>query len=320
MVIHTPRLCGEPIFGGGSNAENDAASERRRKETSIIECRPIVNDETLLLQSGETVKPGLPATEISSQTAAGGETIVDRSRNEIPTDGGASETSIPTSNDAAAAKRDSQTSATKEDPPLSNTDGDFYTDNYVLVVDPVTGQIVLGTEEDPDGVSTGLGSEALSGNLGDESDPATAQLMQMLQKSIETIFHKAMQDASSDQAAAADDKSQSTVVDDSEDSKNAKPGFAILKDQQRKNPLSRLNKVGAHNHRAVAEQFLRGQLEQGKRLHRDQKVAGSEKRELGSAQYKDLKRTFGTAWGDGEQEKEVSAEEKQTAHHDRDEL
>ena len=58
MVIHTPRLCGEPIFVGGAGSAEDAANEKRKMDISVVDCRPVVKDELLLLaQSGRGSEP-----------------------------------------------------------------------------------------------------------------------------------------------------------------------------------------------------------------------------------------------------------------------
>ena len=69
LVIHTPRLCGEAIFVGGAGSAEDAASEKRKKAVSIVECRPVVKDEMLLLAQSDTraVQPETTESEVMTE-------------------------------------------------------------------------------------------------------------------------------------------------------------------------------------------------------------------------------------------------------------
>jgi hypothetical protein len=59
-VIHTPRLCGEPIFVGSGASADEAARAKKKKAVSVIECRPILRDDASLLHAAPVqAAPGL---------------------------------------------------------------------------------------------------------------------------------------------------------------------------------------------------------------------------------------------------------------------
>lgn len=354
MVIHTPRLCGVPIFAGSSSSDESAGSGTKKKAVSVIDCRPIVKDDyltipstatesergdwniaeqekqsTVVHQAGEPVLPAQLPVEDTDATLSVSETNVDH----IQADG----TPQPQSEPAGAGD-----GTTSDENASSSNDPDTFIDSYVLVLDPHTGEIVV--QSDPDATDFDLDDLLHGSDDGSESSSEEDKaldtmegLAQVLRKSMEEALSQMAQGIDADQneaivqalrkqeeslkEATEGSEPESTVggnqiqeqhPGDTPDAAShpdqpAKP----LKRKGSKDPLSRLTKSGAHNHKFVAEQFLKGQLKHKHRRGKDQAghgypganaQQGKQDTSLGTQQHKDLKRAFSKGWKDEKEE------------------
>ncbi|GAA5880028.1 hypothetical protein JCM1840_005295 [Sporobolomyces johnsonii] len=140
MLIHTPRLCAEPLFLEGANKNAQPASS--------IECRPVVSK-----LSGKVVgKDGLEGEDEGRDGERGRRTLDERNAALHPPEPFLNpqqhaSASASTSDDNAAAPPSSPASNSADDHP-HESEHDHYVDATVtLVYDPETGQIESAVTE-----------------------------------------------------------------------------------------------------------------------------------------------------------------------------
>lgn len=348
-MIHTPRLCGEPIFVGGSSPAADDAAEKKKKELNVIECRPVVRDELYLqyLNAGKNdgpgEAPGLPeaaSDETSKVTEAG-------SGDTAP----ASEPADTTSKEGYP-KQDAKTDSTQESLESSkqgDTSADsskdkaqieeFVLGSYTLVYDRDTGEMTVNPDPADlvkSELEAGKSDEAAEGMSQNEAEAMEA-LLNQFRKSLEEMMQNvggALKNAKSDATsiqdtikkvqeayeAAASGPAVGGPEDTANLAKGGKDGQEQAQSPQKADPISRLTRTGAHNHRKIAEKYLKGQLglSAGKKpkfhhtrsepgqLHRQREA---KQQKMGTAQFRNLKRAFEQKWDDGASDN-ASPEEK----------
>ena len=313
IVIHTPRLCGEPIFVGAQGGTDDAASEAKRKAVSVIECRPVVKDEALL-DANAALFPSVDAKAASDPFAEpaieGSQSLLLDNLNEqtgaqppLPShDEATSAAGAEHGRAGATALHQSESSDQSKDAANDFSLGDFDLESYVMVIDPATGEIII--EADGDAQAAASAGLATGGEAMDK-------LTQLLQQSIQNVFKEMAQDADLTNAIA-NGNGQNTGSEPKADSQ--------LADQQRDNPQSRMKQAGPHHHAKIAEQFLKGQLGKGNfagKGDRTQPIKAAHHRaagvkELGTAQHQDLKKAFQQKMTT-KQEEEGSSEQTKAA-------
>lgn len=283
MVVHTPRLCGEPIFVGSASTEDQAASEKRKKTPANIECRPVLPDYAKGLQRGpQHGEPrGLPESVPMHR--------LHTAHAEATMSSVTSSTSVALDPPAAQATEDTESRSKPQDrdtggpdPPQATDQEDHVLDSFVLVVDPVTGEVVIQSENGASSVEKALEDVSLNTHPNEGADETVQRIMNMLHKSIETIF------------------GEDVVKNVKEAVEAAKVADANLEEQEKHDPLSRLNQNGALRHKAIAEQFVRAQLKQGQHGgaagNGDVQRTVADASPFGSSQHQALKREFGKKW------------------------
>lgn len=357
IVIHTPRLCGEQIFVGGTSAADDAA-EKRKKEVNVIECRPVIRDELFMhyLENGigaeqkgqaqpgllESGQPGANSDEVpaDAQANTGQEAAVEEENNDAISNAEETATGDVTAVDANKGSHDT---AQHTDHKVEQTDGqeeEVVIDSYVLAYDTATGQMTI--ERDPtglkkrdvDGVKEGEGQNAAT-----DEDAAMQDLLSEFKKSLQEALGGVDRDARAE-ARNENDALQEII-------KQAREAvFRALKDGSEEKPKggqdtpiqaqgtegspsgdnaqagevkSRLTRTRSHNHRDVAERYLKGLGNPpgaggkiGKYRRPFDKTAGggggaqrpppqsADPQKLGTPQYRNLKRAFEQKWDDDE--------------------
>ena len=318
-MIHTPRLCGEPIFVGQGGVDESAA-EKRKKAVNVIDCRPIVKDQMLALASSppspplveaapqqqpETVEEQAPAASREQQAPA-------VSREQQAPEGPTSDaTPTPPTAHAPQTASANQNGLKPEDAQYLNEEMDF-----VLVVDPATGEMKLETSED----GSGILSEIDAGKLDGAELFSSNSLDELLDKLKDVISQTAQQLQEPAQAAA---QVQAPGQPDNGQAKPASGGalrqrplkekvdLSKLSTQQKADQLSRLTRSGAHNHKAIAEAFVngqkgavrKGQNQAGQQTANQQPLLVEQQRQLGTPQYRNLKRAFEMKWDEDEEVK-----------------
>ena len=287
-MIHTPRLCGEPIFVGQGGVDETAA-EKRKKALNVIDCRPVVKDEVLALASAPANQPvveALPKQEAAVSPPVAASPIQENGPGQ------------PEADKATPADTKPQTGLQAEDQKYADEEMDF-----VLVVDPATGEMKLETSEDGGGIL----SDIETGNLDAAEIFSSTSLDDLMNKLKEVIGKTAQQlgEGPQGQAAAAEGAGQQQAGALRTRPHKQKVDLPNLTEQQKADKLSRLTRSGAHNHKAIAEAFLKGQTKQAPGQTTAQQKLPEQQRQLGTAQYRNLKRAFGTKWDDdGEAKKQ----------------
>lgn len=292
-MVHTPRLCGERIFVGQSGAD-DSATEKRKKAINIIDCRPIVKDEVLTLASSQRTPPMVDAAPATEPEVTATAVPVEADHKAAVPEVGKAKTEAP---EAQAAV----TGINPQDQHYLEEEMDF-----VLVVDPATGEMKLETSEDGNGIL----SDIDAGNL-DAVELFTSNslddLMDKLKNVISTTAQKLNENqqnqgqpadanagAAQDQQMAALRKQPHKVAGD----------LPKLTKQQKADQLSRLTRSGAHNHKKIAEAFVNGQAKQAQHHHQQQTAAQQlpqEQRQIGTPQHRNMRRAFETKWDEDEE-------------------
>lgn len=294
MVVHTPRLCGEPIFVGGTSSAADDAAEKKRKEVNIIECRPVVRDELYMqyVNAGADEGPeharGLPAADGKDpeSTEAGTAGVRDASRQDAATsnthDLANGETAGAAAANQAAAKDEKATDPTDTAGDTSQTKDmphveEFVLGSYVLEYDRSTGEMTVNPDPE-EVVKDELDAAKLQG---DKDKPALsskeAETMQALlvefRRSLEEMMQnvggaiKDARDGAVDvhdtikkvqqayEAAATGGAGSDDRAAAGEGGKEGQP-----QKQQKSEGQSRFTRSGAHNHREIVEKYLKGQI------------------------------------------------------------
>lgn len=369
-MIHTPRLCGEPIFVGGSSSAADDAAEKKKKELNVIECRPVVRDELYAqyINAGKDQEQGGPARSLPQ--GEGGQTgtastdgdprgaeqqaVVDQPRQET----GQQAPAATEAGDATQGRQDTQQSEDNTKPKEKGQPQieEFVLGNYVLAYDLETGKMTV----DPDPaevVKSELDSQTES-NEGDKQElevemtgkeaEAMEALLTEFRKSLEEMMQNvggALRNAKEDAVTVQDTikkvqqayeaAANGPLPADAQDQGDAAAppaGDGGKAGQQpaharKVDPLSRLTRTGAHNHREIAEKYLNGQLgltagsKKQKKMHRDQEEATAihlhrqrearqQQQKMGTPQFRNLKRAFEQKWDDDESDNASSREGK----------
>lgn len=336
MVVHTPRLCGEPVFVGGAGSAEDAANEKRRKAVSWVDCRPVVKDELLLqaqndnraLQQQQSAVPEVALQSTQHKEESQVCQSPHRCINSVDDTckGNLFKHQMAMRNHQL--QRMSSHSLTQSEDTHSDTEShqtetllnqELLVDSFVLVVDPVTGELVIEGETEHNrifredkAVNDKAGSEGQAGRTGQET--ALDDFVKLLQKSIESALEKV---ASVEEATPTPKDGNSEAHDQASEQKRplqqphqeAQQPQAPRGKGRPQDTLSRLSVAGSHNHKAIAEQFLSGQLKHKRKLKSDFLQANqmqnqqppAHPRQLGTPQHRSLKEAFSTKW-DGSEE------------------
>lgn len=308
MVIHTPRLCGEAIFVGSASAEDQAASEQRKKTPSSIDCRPIVPDSRRKLGYTADQKPQIGLLAGIGQRNEEGPFPVTHTAVEVVTvteTAGKTAEKAATQTDAAQQSKPHQHKAASDaaSDVTENGDDEILADSYILVVDPATGEIMIEADDASGAYATDADTESVIIDTdGQDNDAAVQRIMNLLQESLQSVIKQTIggEDAVGDEQKQAGDGK----------------GAANLKAQEEKNPHSRLDKAGAHRHKAIAEQFVKGILKQSQRRGKAVNINAQgvvDSGTFGSSDHQALKRAFSKKWSDAEQKQS----EKESEHKER---
>jgi len=342
MVIHTPRLCGEPIFVGGTSSAADDAAEKKRKELNVIECRPVVRDELYLqyvnaANGQDEANPirELPAAEERNAQqvhAAAGQKVdaVQQDRAgveaEAKTEGTAPEKTGGTA--SPEGPQEPVNAAGSTDPEGVPQVEEFVLGSYVLAYDRDTGEMTVNP--DPEELVKDELNAANGSNDNGKVDLSQkeAETMQALlvefRRSLEEMMKNiggAVKEAKDDVSDVRDTikkvqdayEAAATGLSDSTAQEGGTPSEGGKEGQQAKQPKadgqSRFMRTGAHNHREIVEQYLKGQIggllpgkkaksqqqKEATQLHRQREQA---KPKMGTPQFRNLKRAFEQKWDD----------------------
>jgi hypothetical protein len=171
--------------------------------------------------------------------------------------------------------------------------------DYVLVVDPATGEVSVESESDG---KAGDGASTLE---------PIQEIIKLLRQSLEDALNVIHPEERPEDAPVEPGQAQETQHPIQRQTNVNKK----LQDS-----LSRFHKAGARNHKAIAEQFLKGQLKEPKRkgqnppqLSKADEVQAQ--RQMGTPQHRNLKKAFDTKWDD-----EQTEQGKEGTNRARDEL
>lgn len=291
MVIHTPRLCGEPIFVGGSSSAADDAAEKKRKEINVIECRPVIRDELYVqyLNAGSVRGDSnptreLPAAELNNdqQAKEASEHKVDALREERATPEGAEATNADSAHIASDEQSSSDKKATPERPAAAvgnaETKGapqveEFVLGSYILAYDRHTGEMTVNPDPEEVVKDELLDAAQLQDvNENTELSQKEAETMQALlvefRRSLEEMMKNVgttLQDTKDDVKDVHDNikkvqdayEAATTGVSgpSGESGNEGQPAR-----QQKGDTQARFMRTGAHNHREIVEKYLKGQI------------------------------------------------------------
>lgn len=354
MVIHTPRLCGEPIFVGGSSSAADDAAEKKRKELNVIECRPVVRDELYLqyvnagkVDQGSDKARELPAAEQlprqpMQETSNKGETDqqeepLSRAAKPLEHDGGSAQAQ------EQATSSEGKTQQKQEGPGDSAGGSDtsqveeFVLGSYVLAYDRNSGEMTVNP--DPEEVikdELDASKTQMDENKGDVSQKEAETMQALLvefRRSLEEMMRnvggalhgardeavdvydtiKKVQDAYEAAATAGHGSSTKEGEAPAQGGKEDQPVKQHKGDGQ-----ARFMRTGAHNHREIVEQYLKGQIGglipgvKGKKhrkgatqLHRQREPV---QQKIGTPQFRNMKRAFEQKWDDENEDRAPSKE------------
>lgn len=158
--------------------------------------------------------------------------------------------------------------------------------DYVLVMDPATGEISV--ESDSDGKA---------GEGGTTFEPLQ-EIIKLLRQSLEDALN----------IVHPDERSEDTPVEPGQAQQTQHPITRQTNANNKKlqDSLSRFHKAGARNHKAIAEQFLKGQLKEPKKKgQQPQRISEQQpQRQMGTPQHRSLKKAFDTNWDEEQAEKD----------------
>jgi hypothetical protein len=362
IVIHTPRLCGEQIFVGGTTSAAEDAAEKKRKEINVIECRPVVRDELFqqYVQAGNAASEGargLLEAEKTEPVTTKNEKNKQSTKNARDEDTGATER---TSEQSQEAKTDdpadsSTAEATSEQQDSSKSvndanDGDdamvleeYVLGDYVLAIDTATGKMSIQSDplDGAEGGGAGGGAE-VAHNEGEKE--VVQELLSEFRKSLEEMMQslggetrnpqddaafvketvlkaqEAFKAASNNaESARGDEKKENAATGQLGAGADSPDKVPSRQEQQKADPLSRLTRTGAHNHREIAEKYLKGQLglspgalkrhklpkqqlpvQPGEAAARKERQQRDAAKKLGTAQFRNLRRAFDQKWDNEE--------------------
>lgn len=360
MVIHTPRLCGEPIFVGGSSSAADDAAEKKRKELNVIECRPVVRDELYLqyINAGKVDQTGHGDRELpAASQMQDGQPLQEGAGNvgqtpqqdqpvsqeaDSPSRYESASTQAPLKDDTVSQDKSQQgqdtTSGPAESPDTSEVE-EFILGSYVLAYDRNSGEMTVNP--DPEDVikdEVNSGKTQVDGQKDDISQKEAEAMQALLlefRRSLEDMMRnvggvlqgardeavdvydtiKKVQDAY--EAAATGGASASSVKDGEGpvaggESEGGKEVHQSVKQHNKGDEQqARFTRTGAHNHREIVEQYLKGQIgglipnKKGKahrkggatapQLHRHREPV---QQKIGTPQFRNMKRAFEQKWDD----------------------
>lgn len=135
-----------------------------------------------------------------------------------------------------------------------------------------------------------------------------------IKETIKTV-QEAYEAAVTDKAAPGDNQAQvgeRATNDGGKNDRQHQPGTG--QGARKADPLSRLTRTGAHNHREIAEKYLKGQLglsagnkklqqriqEEAAAAHLHKQREARQQHKIGTAQFRNMKRAFEQKWDDDE--------------------
>ena len=188
----------------------------------------------------------------------------------------------------------------------TETDQDMHLESYVLMVDPATGEVILEAE-----ASAGTENNA-EGNgvqrVGTEN--TVDDFVKLLRKSIESALEQVSAgEQGEDQKSPSVEQKQAHQQSQQHQSQQ-QPDKPLRGKGKYQDTMSRLNKAGAHNHKAIAEQFLNGKLTHKRNIRETQPHLQQPEtqqlplppRQLGTSQHRNLKKAFETRWDEDEED------------------
>ena len=207
-MVHTPRLCGEPVFLGGD-------SDRLRNVATVVRCQPVRGDEPPILLPGEALSLGEtePAVGSGSGTGAGtgpavtvGTSTWEEDENDVR------ERILNGEDDNEPMEVEG------EYQPESETEGFEDVEALTVTVDPESGEVIiegdLGPELDKedDTVAAELGANTETNSAGEKEKVAGAKPQFRNFEEMAKLVQKAITAALQEHAAATNNGGKATEM------------------------------------------------------------------------------------------------------------